>query len=119
MKLISIIILTIISVSGFSQKSKYLTANFKVYGVCGMCEERIENALDVVGIRGADWDVESKMLNVVYNPEKISLNEIHQLCANVGHATEKIKADRNAYNNLHGCCKYEDPEVVNNHKHNH
>ena len=116
MKLISIIILTIITISGFSQKSKYETANIKVNGVCGMCEDRIENALDVVGIRGADWDVESKMLNVVFNPEKISLNEIHQLCANVGHSTEKLKADPAIYNKLHGCCKYEDPEVIKSHK---
>lgn len=105
-----------ISLTSFSQKSKYVTENIKVYGVCGMCEERIETALDVIGVRSAQWDVETKMLNIVYNNDKISIEEVHQLCADVGHSTEKIKCNREAYNALHGCCKYEDPEVIKNHK---
>ena len=116
MKYLIIILLASLSLTNFGQKSKFTTSTFKVYGVCGMCEERIENALDVVGIKRADWDVETKMLIVIYQEDKISVEEIHQLCADVGHSTEKIKCSREAYNALHGCCKYEDPEVIKSHK---
>ena len=37
-----------------------------------MCEERIENALDIKGVKFADWSVETKMCTVKFNPEVIS-----------------------------------------------
>ena len=116
MKYLIIILLATISLSSFGQKSKYVTENIKVYGVCGMCEDRIETALDVVGVRSAEWDVETKNLNIVFNTSKISIEEVHQLCADVGHSTEKIKCTPESYNALHGCCKYEDPAVIKSHK---
>ena len=84
-------------------------ATFGVSGVCGMCEDRIESALDVKGIVVADWDLETKQLHVVYNPKKISENDIHALLNEVGHDTEKSKASKAQYEGLHGCCKYRDP----------
>ena len=50
-----------------------------VDGVCGMCEKRIEsNCLATKGVKLADWNKESKMLKVIYNEKKISLDEIHK-----------------------------------------
>lgn len=115
MKYLIIILLATISLNSFGQKSKYVSEKFKVNGICGMCEERIEAALDVVGIRTAKWDVESKMLTVVFHADKISVLEIHQLCANVGHSTEKIACTQEAYDALHDCCKYNDPDVIKSH----
>ncbi|MDA1336715.1 MAG: hypothetical protein O2818_07505 [Bacteroidetes bacterium] len=79
---------------------------FGVSGVCGMCEERIEQALDVPGVIMADWNVESKRLTVAYKTKKISEDQIHQLVADVGHDTDKVKAKDEVYANIHGCCKY-------------
>jgi copper chaperone CopZ len=81
---------------------------FQVSGVCGMCEDRIERALDVPGIIAADWDVESKKLTIAYKTKKISEKAIHQLVADAGHDTDQIKATDEEYANLHGCCKYRD-----------
>ena len=81
---------------------------FQVSGVCGMCEDRIERALDVPGIITADWDVESKKLTIAYKTKKISEKAIHQLVADAGHDTDQIKATDEEYANLHGCCKYRD-----------
>lgn len=115
-KYILLTILMTLGLSSFSQKnSKYKSDTLKVYGNCEMCEERIENACDVVGVKRVDWNVETKMLTVLYNPSKISIEEIHQLCANVGHATSKVQADAQAYEDLHHCCKY----VVHDHEHDH
>ena len=71
-----------------------------------MCETRIEKALDVPGVIMAEWDVETKKAKVAYKTKVISEEQIHQLIANVGHDTDKIKATDEVYANIHGCCKY-------------
>ena len=88
-----------------------------VDGVCGMCEKRIEsNCLATKGVKLADWNKESKMLKVIYNEKKISMDEIHKKIASIGHDTNLETASEEAYNNLYMCCKYRDEEVVKNHK---
>ena len=54
----------------------------------------------------AEWDAETQKAMVAYKTKVITEEQIHQLIANVGHDTEKIKATDEAYANLHGCCKY-------------
>ncbi|MBT6162166.1 MAG: metal transporter [Crocinitomicaceae bacterium] len=81
---------------------------FEVNGVCGMCEDRIEQALDAPGIIMADWDVKSKQLTVAFKTKKIKEKAIHQLVADSGHDTDLVKAKDEVYANLHGCCKYRD-----------
>jgi len=114
MKTIKIIFITIVvsllSTAGIGQEKKKKTTeiNFKVDGICEMCKERIENALDVKGIKFSEWNVDTHNCTVVYKPAIISVTEIHQLIANVGHDTDSIKATEEVYNNIHGCCKYRD-----------
>ena len=63
--------------------AKDVKISFQVNGKCGMCEERIENALDIKGIKFADWSQETKMCTVKFNPYIISEKEIHQIIAKV------------------------------------
>ena len=83
------------------------SATFKVYGNCSMCKNRIENALMVDGVANRYWNVDTKMMEVKYEPSKISEEKIHSLIAGAGHDTEKVKAKDETYNNLPGCCQYE------------
>lgn len=84
------------------------TESFKVYGNCGMCKNRIESSLkDVKGVKSAKWDVETKMLNVKFDGEQVSLKEIKEKVASAGHDTEEHKADDKVYSGLPGCCQYE------------
>lgn len=84
------------------------TTTFKVYGNCGMCKKRIETALSKnKEIKKATWDVKTKMLTVVYDPKKITLDAIHQIVADAGHDTDKVKAKDATYNKLMDCCQYE------------
>ena len=88
-----------------------------VDGVCGMCEKRIEsNCLATKGIKLADWNKENRMLKLIYNEKKISLEEIHKKIASIGHDTKLETANEEAYGTLDMCCKYRDEEVVKNHK---
>jgi len=85
---------------------KKAEVKFTVYGNCGMCEKRIENALDVKGITFSDWDRNTKEVFIKYNPRIISEDELHKLIAGVGHDTDKAKADTTIYSKLPGCCLY-------------
>lgn len=88
------------------------TDTFKVYGNCGMCEKTIEGALKgVKGIEKADWNKETKMIDVVYHTHDISLEDIKKKIAAVGYDTEEYRASEKVYNNLPGCCQYERPEA--------
>ena len=87
------------------------TEKFTVYGNCGMCERTIENSLkNVDGVSKRDWDRETDVMTVVYNPKKISLDEIKQKIADVGYDSDTHRAKDEVYSSLPGCCQYERPE---------
>ena len=82
-------------------------AMFTVGGNCGMCKERIEEAaLTIDGVTSANWDKETKMIHVNFGGDATA-DAIQRAIANVGHDTEKYKADDAVYDDLHGCCQYE------------
>lgn len=90
-----------------AQVKKGQTETFKVWGNCGMCESTIEKALKIKGVSKADWNKDTKMIMVVFNPKKITLADIHKKLASVGYDTELETAPKEVYDNLHGCCQYE------------
>jgi len=102
------LIFTLVTTSSFTKekKPKFATETFTVYGCCGDCKERIEDALDVKGIRFASWDKQTHALTVTHKLKTISLNQIHELIAAVGHDTDLVKASDSTYNNLPECCQY-------------
>lgn len=84
------------------------TEKFKVAGNCGMCEARIEKAAKLVnGVTAAEWDKETKMIEVSFDAAEANIQKIHEAIAGVGHDTELVKADDETYAELPGCCKYE------------
>ncbi|HEX8332259.1 MAG TPA: copper chaperone [Segetibacter sp.] len=88
-------------------KSSTKSEKVKVWGNCGMCQTRIEKAAKEAGASSAKWSYETTMLAVTYNPAKTSLKNIESKIASVGHDTRGVKATDEAYEKLHGCCKYE------------
>lgn len=82
-------------------------AEFKVYGNCGMCKERIENAaLELPGVRKAEWNQETKMFMVMFDKSLTKLEDIHKAIASAGHDTDKETAPDDIYNELPECCLY-------------
>ncbi|MEE4197179.1 MAG: heavy-metal-associated domain-containing protein [Bacteroidales bacterium] len=89
----------------FAQEMK--TEKFKVYGNCGMCENRIEKAaLGLDGVTKADWDKDTEMLEVAFVEEKVNVDDIHQAVAEAAHDTDKVKAVDEVYQALPACCLY-------------
>jgi len=90
-----------------SQKtSSTKTETFKVCGNCGMCKTRIEKTAKIEGVSKAEWNSETKMLTLTYDPSKVKSDDVLKKIAEVGHDSEKFKADDKTYNSLPGCCKY-------------
>ena len=94
-----------------AQKKDIQKVNFEVNGVCGMCKSRIEKtAFALKGVKTAQWDIPSHQFYLLYDANKIALEEVHQAIANVGHDTPLFKAPDKVYENLPLCCLYEREE---------
>ena len=83
------------------------TETIKVWGNCEMCKARIEKAAKVNGVTKADWNDDTKILTLVYNPSIVKSEDVQKKIASVGHDTEKFKADDKAYSKLPACCQYD------------
>lgn len=87
--------------------AKIKAEKFLVNGKCEMCEKRIEMAaLSLDGVSKADWNKETKEINVTIDDSKTDLQKVQEAIAKVGHDTQAIKSTDEAYSELPSCCKY-------------
>ena len=94
-----------------SETLKEKVYQMRVEGNCGMCHDRIEEAaFQVLGVIDGHWDQNTKTLRVEIDPIIFNELELHRAIASVGHDTDKIRASKYAYENLHTCCKYRDDD---------
>jgi copper chaperone CopZ len=94
------------------------TEKIEVNGNCGMCETRIEKAAkSLEGVSSADWDSETKIMEVSYDDVLASTQQIQTAIAMAGHDTQLFSANDKKYAELPGCCQYQRDEnrKVNNH----
>ncbi|MBK9270941.1 MAG: heavy-metal-associated domain-containing protein [Saprospiraceae bacterium] len=89
-----------------AQSKNFEQTSFEVGGNCGMCKKNIEKAIKIKGVKKANWDVNTKLLNLYYNPSLISLDQIQLRIAAAGYDTPKYRANDETYNALHECCHY-------------
>ncbi len=106
--LLLISIFTVFTFISFSQdrSSKVETTKFEVKGVCDMCKERIENAALLKGVKWVEWDKATDTLTVIYRKDKLDILDVHKSVAEVGHTTDKVDCNMEAYNKLPACCAY-------------
>ncbi len=83
------------------------TEKFKVSGNCGMCKNKIEKAAKAAGATYALWDEDSKELEVKFESSSTNAAKIQQKIAETGYDNAGFKATNEAYDKLHGCCKYD------------
>ena len=104
LSLLAIVFITVTTVTAQTEKKE----TFKVAGNCGMCETCIENAAKSVGgVLSADWDKETKMIDVKLNSEEVEIHKVHMAIAKAGHDTKMHEASDEVYDKLPGCCKYD------------
>ncbi|WP_372773346.1 heavy-metal-associated domain-containing protein [Mangrovibacterium sp.] len=109
-----VVMMVLLSVTaiGSAQNKKIEREQIKVSGVCNLCQERIENAALIKGVKFVSWDKEKQILEVVYKSDKTTLLTIEKAIAEVGHDTENVRATDEVYNNLYHCCQYREGQEV-------
>lgn len=106
LSLFAVLLFSICSINTtYAQTAK--TETIKVWGNCGMCKTTIEKTAKKAGAKTADWNEDSKELKVSYAANKTSSVKIQEAIARAGYDTQDFTADNKAYDNLHGCCKYD------------
>lgn len=90
-----------------AQKPALKKENIQVWGNCEMCKSTIEKAAKSAGASYANWNTETKKLSVRYTAGKTNGTKIQQAVAKSGYDTELFTAPNEAYDKLHGCCKYD------------
>jgi copper chaperone CopZ len=113
LKFIAIAVLAIVlgnnsfaQMSDHSRMAATKTETIKVSGNCDQCKARIEKAAKIDGVSKAEWNKDTKLLTLVYDPSKTKSEDVQKKIASAGHDTEKEKAGDKAYNALPGCCQY-------------
>lgn len=91
-----------------TQTKSVITQTLSVKGNCNQCKERIESAVDVKGVKYAEWNKKTKILTITYKPSVVTLDELKNNILKAGHDVDALKADEDAYNKLPECCKYKD-----------
>ncbi len=93
--------------SGMAQSKKDVRkAEIMTSAVCGMCKDKIEAAFkDVDGVMYAFLDVKTKKVKVKYDNNVIQLKDVKSLISMTGYDADDVKADPEAYDKLHFCCK--------------
>lgn len=99
---------TYLSQAQDKKNDKIAKCTFEVKGVCGMCQDRIQEAAYIKGVKLAEWDRKTGIFTAIYRKDKTSEENIHTAIAAAGHTTAQLKADTEAYGKLPDCCKYDD-----------
>jgi copper chaperone CopZ len=100
-KLIAIFIL--LMNFAYAQKD---TLTVKTSAVCDACKDRIENDLSFVkGISSATLSLETKNVQVIYDPAKITAEQVRKEITMIGYDADSLKADPKAFRKLPDCCK--------------
>lgn len=97
----------LLSIAVNAQIKNAKTETVKIYGNCGMCETKIENAGNIKKVAKVDWDQDSKMATLTYDTTKTNPDEILKRIALAGYDSDKFLAPDDVYDNLHGCCQYD------------
>jgi len=103
-----LLMLVFVGQLGFAQNtgSKMSTVKIKTSALCDMCKDRIEKGLTLdKGIQESKLNVDNKIITVVFDPQKTTVEKIKKEIAAVGYDADNVKADASAYKKLPGCCK--------------
>lgn len=104
MKYLVVIIALVFGFNVSAQESG--EAKIQTSAECGSCKTRIEDKLNYTkGIKFAELDLTTKVLEVKYSPKKITLAEIKTILSETGYDADEVKANPAAVESLPACCK--------------
>jgi len=106
MKKFSIIFLFLMIIALVKAEEKIEKSEIKTSAVCEHCKEIIEGRLSKVeGIKSSSLDLEKNIINVEYDTNVISLQEIKEIISNTGYDADEVKKSKRAFKKLPKCCQ--------------
>ena len=99
------LVFTVIVAAIFAQDKKVIETEFKVSGNCNQCKTRIEKSVKIPEVKYAKWNKATKLLKVAFE-NSITADSLQRRVSEVGHDTEKYKANAETYSDLPNCCLY-------------
>ncbi|MEO8721884.1 MAG: copper chaperone [Ginsengibacter sp.] len=112
-KFFSILFFSIISFQS-SEAQTAKSESVKVNGNCIDCKKQIENSAIAAGATVANWNKNTRFLQISYDPATTSSAKIQSAIAAVGYDTQDYKASDSAYNKLDDCCQYDRAALKSN-----
>lgn len=102
------LILSVVNSDAQDQTAGEATTHFKVFGVCEQCKKGIEDAAKGKGLKTVSWNIDTKIVSLVYITSQSSLEKIQTRIVKAGHDLENKKANDAVYEALPPCCYYRD-----------
>mgnify|MGYP001226873986 CR=1 FL=1 len=100
---LTLILLIALSKSSISQID---TVKIQTSAICETCKKTLENDLSFEkGVKKSVLDLDTKILTVVYNPEKTNPEKIRVAVTKSGYDADSLPANPKAYKRLPDCCK--------------
>lgn len=106
-KFLSVLFVSMISFEFASAQTTVKSETIKVNGNCGTCKKSIERSALAAGATLANWNKQTKFLQINYDPAVTNSAKIQSAIAAVGYDTEDYKASDSAYSTLDDCCQYD------------
>lgn len=107
--IVGLIMLMFVFTSANAQEKavkKVETINFQTSAICGSCKNRIEKEMNYTkGVIYSELDLETKVLTVKYKTKLLNPDKIKLAVSNIGYKADDIEPNKEAYNNLPGCCQ--------------
>jgi len=77
--------------------------------VCDMCVDRLNKAIgSIEGVKSVNVDLKNKQAVVSFDESVTSLDKIEDVITATGYEANNKKADKTAFDNLPGCCKFKE-----------
>jgi copper chaperone CopZ len=104
----TLFLISFLYTSLIAQREPSMTIYFTTLGNCGICQNRIQNAVkNLPGVDTVYWNIPKKQTTVTYDETVTNPYTIMHAIANAGHDNEWFRAPDSAYNLLIGsCCEY-------------
>ncbi len=106
-KVIAILTLGLgLSFGASAQKAGNAEVSFASSVKCGMCKKTIESNLGKEkGVQSVNVDLKEHTVNVVYNPKKVSKDDLKAKISKIGYDADEKIADQKAHDALPACCQ--------------
>ncbi len=94
------------AVTGTGNKTETIKINTMV---CDLCVDRLNKAISSIeGVTNVSVDLKNKQAVVTFDESVTSLDKIEDIITKTGYEANNKKADKTAFDNLPGCCKYKE-----------